>query len=53
MDAWFARWNERLIYVSPDLGCGCCVHMFNVEGPREAMDELPPVLLASSDYADR
>ena len=42
MDAWFERWEPALASVSDNEGCGCCVHVFQIEGPPEAFDALPP-----------
>ena len=41
VDAWFARWRERLVSCSENLGCGCCVHIWEVEAPAGAVAELP------------
>ncbi len=43
---WFARWRDRLTVVDGDNGCGCCVNIWNVEGPVEAMRELPEAVVA-------
>lgn len=39
--AWFERWASVLASVSDNLGCGCCVEVFEVEGPPEALAALP------------
>ena len=49
---WFTAWKRRMTYVSPDFGCGCCIHLFNVEGPKEAIDAIPAHLLAASDWTE-
>jgi hypothetical protein len=46
VDDWFARWRERLSSVSDNTGCGCCVNIWNVEGPEEALLELPAAVIA-------
>ena len=46
IDAWFARWQSRLTHCSDNLGCGCCVDIWEVQGPRQAIDELPPAMRA-------
>ena len=51
VEAWFARWRERLLFVSENEGCGCCVDMWSVDGPAEAMSELPSNVRASSQWA--
>jgi hypothetical protein len=42
VEAWFTRWDGRLGSVSENKGCGCCVDIWDVDAPREAVDELPP-----------
>ena len=42
IDAWFARWQARLTHCSDNLDCGCWVDIWEVQGPQQAIDELPP-----------
>jgi hypothetical protein len=51
VEAWLCRWRNRLAFLSENEGCGCCVHMYRVEAPREALDELPPIVFASSEWS--
>ena len=51
-DAWFARWGRELTYRSEDRGCGCCIEMWDVEGPSEAIEALPSQLRAVSEWSD-
>jgi hypothetical protein len=51
-DAWFARWGRELTYRSEDRGCGCCIEMWDVEGPDEAIEALPSQLRAMSEWTD-
>lgn len=44
--AWFGRWKSRFKVVSEDYGCGCCVNIWDVEGPAEAFGELPEVVVS-------
>lgn len=48
VEEWFARWRGSLTSVSEDEGCGCCVNIWNVEGPPEAIAALPEAVQASS-----
>lgn len=48
--AWLKQWKSQLQYVSKNYGCGCCVDMYDIEGPATAIDKLPPHLLASSEW---
>jgi hypothetical protein len=49
-EAWFARWRGRLTYCSDVGGCGCCYESWDVDGPEEAIAELPYELSAMSDW---
>ena len=42
VEAWLDRWGPVLRSVSDDSGCGCCVHILDVDGAAEAFDALPP-----------
>ena len=50
-EAWFARWRPRLAYCSENQGCGCCVDIWDVEAPAEAVAELPEELSAMSEWS--
>jgi hypothetical protein len=45
-ETWFAKWRDQLTSVSKDKGCGCCVHIWDVEGPKEVVDSIPDSILA-------
>lgn len=49
---WLTTWKRKMSYVSPDYGCGCCLHLFDLEGPKEAIDALPAELLTVSDWTE-
>lgn len=51
VNAWLDRWRGRLLFVSHNEGCGCCVDMYRVEGSQEALDELPPMVFAMSEWS--
>ena len=40
VSAWLRRWGPR-IRCADNEGCGCCVDIWNVEAPVEALLELP------------
>ncbi|MFO1053232.1 MAG: hypothetical protein U1F36_13550 [Planctomycetota bacterium] len=40
-ESWIAEWRDRLASVSEDKGCGCCVHMWDVEGSKEVLETIP------------
>lgn len=48
---WLTAWKKRMRYVSPDYGGGG-LHLFDVEGPEEAIAALPECLLASPGRKD-
>jgi hypothetical protein len=49
--AWIEKWKGSLDRLSANQGCGRCVHIFDVEGPVEALDEIPSQLFCGSDWA--
>lgn len=50
VDAWFARWRPALSHVSEDYGWSCCVHIWQLEGPAEALAELPPTIVTDDGW---
>ena len=50
---WLTAWRKRLTYLSHDYGCAGCIHLFDVEGPGEAIDALPLELLMTSAWTER
>ena len=50
-EQWLARWREALASCPEDLGCGCCVHIWDVDAPEAALAELPAALRAESDWS--
>jgi hypothetical protein len=46
VNEWLERWRELLVSVSGNVGCGCCVDIWNVEGPAAALLELPEAVIA-------
>lgn len=50
VDAWFARWRPALSHVSDDYGWSCCVHIWQLEGPAEALAELPPSVVTGGEW---
>ncbi|VTR97816.1 hypothetical protein [Tuwongella immobilis] len=49
--AWLDRWRSSLAFVSDNEGCGCCVDIYRVEAPPEALAELPPAVFAISEWS--
>jgi hypothetical protein len=46
LDSWLSKWRGRNTTISENEGCGCCVDMYRVTGPDEAMREVPAQMLA-------
>jgi len=44
--SWLAQWSGRLAFVSADKGCGCCMHIWEVEGPAEVLATIPGAIYA-------
>ncbi len=44
INKWFQRWGKTL-RCSDNQGCGCCLDMWEVEAPSEALDDLPSALV--------
>jgi hypothetical protein len=51
-EEWFAKWAERITCRSVDQGCGCCVHIWYVEGTEEAVAALPPKIMGQSEWVE-
>lgn len=51
VDRWFATHRESLTVASDQLGCGCCVLLWDVEGPAKVISTIPRAWLASSSWA--
>ena len=51
-EQWFAKWASTLTYHSENEGCGCCVNIWNVEGPSDALADLPLNIKGNSDWAN-
>jgi len=52
-DAWLGRWKAEMKFISDDYGCGCCVHLYDVEGPEAAIDAIPEALRTMSDWSEK
>ena len=52
LERWLETWTPHLADLSENLGCGCCVDMFEVEAPQNALDELPDRLLSSREWTN-
>jgi hypothetical protein len=44
VNAWLNRWGPRL-QLSDQQGCGCCVDIWDVQAPRQALTELPAAMV--------
>ena len=50
-DEWLKANRSRLDYLSENLGCGCCVALYDLEGPKEILHTIPPQLLCWTRWA--
>ena len=50
--AWQTVWQRKMTFVSRDYGCGCCIHLFDLEGPKEAVEAIPPNLRTVSGWTE-
>jgi hypothetical protein len=48
---WLERWESSLTQIYND-GCGCCVDLWNVEGPPAALMAVPERLICQSEWAN-
>lgn len=49
---WLETHQDALRFVSDNLGCGCCVDLWDIEGDAAVLASIPGHLLASSAWAD-
>ncbi len=47
LEAWLAKWRDALAFASQNEGCGCCVNMYRIAGPAEAIAERPENIIAT------
>jgi len=52
-DAWLSRWKPEMKFISDDYGCGCCVHLYDVEGSKEGIDAIPEQLRTTTDWSEK
>jgi hypothetical protein len=53
VESWLLRWRDALGKDTENIGCGCCIDMYDVDAPWEAVRELPEEFFALSDWAER
>jgi|GEM_PF-4163979 len=47
MERWRQTWGPQVQLSAENQGCGCCVDIWEVEAPEEAIQELPQSVLCS------
>jgi hypothetical protein len=47
---WFAAHRHELDFLSVNYGCGCCVDLYDIDGPDAIVATLPPDLRVSSEW---
>jgi hypothetical protein len=50
LQVWLEKWKTKVDFVSENIGCGCCVDLYDVDGSEEAMAEVPKQMLTSSPW---
>lgn len=50
-EAWFSKWRPHLVHCSQADGGEGSVHIWHVDGPGEAVAEIPQGLSAMSDWS--
>jgi hypothetical protein len=48
---WFQRWRPAPTHCSENQACGCCVEIWDVQGPMEAIHEIHEAVRAWSDWS--
>ena len=51
-EAWSQKWKKRMTVFSDDYGCGCCVSLYDIEGPDEAIDSIPKEIETMSEWSE-
>jgi hypothetical protein len=51
-EAWFARFGAVLRFRSDDQGCHCCMHLWDVEGPEDAIAAIPERITVWSSWTN-
>jgi len=47
---WFAQFGHLLTYRSEDHGCHCCMNLWDVEGPEDAIAGIPERISIKSSW---
>ncbi len=50
-ESWLNENRARLTQVSDMNGCGCCVFLWDVEGPPDVVGTIPTQLISASEWA--
>lgn len=52
VERWLFRWAPKLTHQSQNHGCGCCVDIWEIEAPAEAIAELPAEVYAGDEWTN-
>ena len=52
VEGWLSRWAPKLTHHSQNHGCGCCVDIWEIEAPAEAIAELPAEVYAGDEWTN-
>ncbi|MEO7715127.1 MAG: hypothetical protein ABIY70_02900 [Capsulimonas sp.] len=50
--SWLLKWRDELGGAPENSGCGCCIDMYDVDVPWNAVRDLPETCFAYSDWAE-
>jgi hypothetical protein len=45
MTAWIEKWRDHFTYFN-NVGCGCCINIYEFDAPEEAVAEIPEELVS-------
>lgn len=48
VERWRQTWGTQLVFGAENQGCGCCVDIWDVEAPEEAIKQLPLSVVSSN-----
>jgi len=49
-EEWLTANHSRLSFISENYGCGCCVDLYDMEGPDDLLATIPDLLRTTSDW---
>ncbi|MDB5830260.1 MAG: hypothetical protein JWR14_90 [Caballeronia sp.] len=50
-ESWLRENRAHLSYVSDMNGCGCCIFLWDIEGPSDVVKTIPAQLVSGGEWA--